>query len=72
MKNEIKDPRHWKDIDPEKRYRLDEVTVVLNCSESMVYKLRSLGQLKWVKVGSHHRYPGWTLIEYLREAANED
>jgi len=50
--DEFKDPRHWQDINPDRRYLAKEVAAILRCSESMVYKLRYLGELKWVSVGS--------------------
>ena len=63
----ILNEKHWEDIDPLRRYRIDEVQQILNCSKSMVYHLIYTGKLEWLKVGYHYRIPGWSLIDYIKE-----
>jgi len=63
------DEKLVENIIPHKKYRLDEVAseTILNCSVSMVYKLIYLEKLVSVSVGTRHRVPGWSIVEYMQE-----
>ncbi len=68
---ELKNNKHWVDINPTRRYRVDEVAKILNCSRSMVYKLLYMGELEWVQIGKVYRVPGWSIIDYLEANSSQ-
>jgi hypothetical protein len=50
----------------ERNYRTDEIANRLQCSASLIRKLRNTGQLEWMMIGSTKRIPGWSINDYIK------
>lgn len=67
--SEAVDERHFQDISREMKYSAQILAAKLNVSNPMISKLRFTGQLEFIPLRNSVRFPGWTVIEYIKTHA---